>query len=156
MVQTTTKKANSESNNKPIVGGAVIPNNNNNNPSPKPPPVPSSNRGSNSGGGSGNLGGGSSININPNGPGGVNIKGNEINIGGGGSGSGSGSIFGRNDPTGCMNGGYRPSAGLPCRCPNGYSGPRCEFGSNNWSFNSFGRDLCASYPCLNNAVLTNK
>lgn len=130
-------------NNNPIIGGAS------NKIDPNPKPYPGGSSSSNSGGGS--------ININPNGNGGVSIKGSDINIGGG-SGSGNmGSGFNNNnrDLT-CLNGGRRPMAGLPCSCPIGFNGLRCEYssgssGSNNWPYNNV-QGYCASYPCQNGGV----
>lgn len=131
-------------NNNPIIGGAS----NKIDPNQKPYSGGSS---------SSNSGGGGSININPNGNGGVSIKGSDINIGGG-SGSGNmGSGFNNNnrDLT-CLNGGRRPMAGLPCSCPIGFSGLRCEYasgslGSNNWPYNNV-QGYCSSYPCQNGGV----
>lgn len=56
----------------------------------------------------------------------------------------------------CLNGGRRPMAGLPCSCPTGFYGLRCEYGSgssgsNNWPYNNV-QGYCSSYPCQNGGV----
>ncbi|CAF0950741.1 unnamed protein product [Brachionus calyciflorus] len=44
----------------------------------------------------------------------------------------------------CMNGGIYIQDGLPCKCPMGFSGTRCERSSNN--------RYCSSFPCRNNGM----
>jgi hypothetical protein len=97
--------------------------------------------------------------------------GGSINIGGGGGGSGGGSInINPGNPGGyinpgpgvniatkqCLNGGHRIMEGLPCTCPKGYYGNKCEysnFGGGNINIGGGGINMgggaCYNNPCRN-------
>jgi hypothetical protein len=50
--------------------------------------------------------------------------------------------------SGCLNNGYQPKEGLPCKCPDGFYGFMCEYmTSDNLS-------ACVRVPCRNGGICT--
>ncbi len=50
--------------------------------------------------------------------------------------------------SGCLNNGYQPKEGLPCKCPEGFYGFMCEF------MTSENLSACVRQPCRNGGICT--
>jgi hypothetical protein len=50
--------------------------------------------------------------------------------------------------SGCLNNGYQPKEGLPCKCPDGFYGFMCEYMTNE------NLSACVRVPCRNEGICT--
>jgi len=53
---------------------------------------------------------------------------------------------------GCLNNGVQPKDGLPCKCPPGYFGFRCEYIRGEQ--NNLIASICRNSPCMNGGICT--